>query len=79
MVVEHILVELIARTIAHCVVDYGIVINVLMLVGNYTTVQETFATFAAESQIELIAGYSIMKRDNVVRHTAVALLVDVNI
>ena len=60
-------------------VDYGIVINVLMLVGNYATVQETFAAFAAESQIELVAGYSIMKRDNVVRHTTVALLVDVNI
>ena len=79
MVVEHILVELIARTIAHCVVDDGIVINVLMLIGNYTTVQETFAAFTTESQIEFVAGYSIMKRDNVVRHTTIALLFDVNI
>ena len=71
MVVENVFIELITCTISYRVINNGIVINVLMFVGNNTTIQETFATFAAESKVELVACYTVVKCNNIMRHTTI--------
>ena len=41
-------------------IDYGIVIHMLFLVGNDTSIEHTLGTLATESKIDTVACHSIM-------------------
>ena len=44
----------------HLVIDNRIVVNMLFLVGNDTSIEHTLGTLATESKIDTVACHSIM-------------------
>ena len=50
-------------------VDKRIVINMLILVSNHTTITETFATLTLKDKVEHVSSYSIVQRDDVMTCT----------
>ena len=63
----------------HSMIDESIVVNMLILVGNYTSVAPAFSTFALQNKVETVAGNTIMQRNNIVVNAAVSLLFNINI
>ena len=60
-------------------IDERIVINHLVLVGNHTTIAEALSSLALEYEVKTVAGNTVMKRDDVMVHAAVSLLLDINV
>ena len=56
-----------------------VVVDVLLLVGYHTTIALTFSTFTTESEVELVTGRAVVQGDDIVVHTTVGLLVDIDI
>ena len=56
-----------------------VVIHVLLLIGYHTTIALTLSPLARESEVELVARNTVMQRNYIVVHTAVSLLVDIDI
>ena len=77
--VEHVLIELVARAVGRTVGDKGVVVGVLVLVGNHGAVAGALGSLAREGQVELVAGGSVVQGEHVVAHAAVGLLVDVDV
>ena len=63
----------------HLVNYERVIINMLLLVGNYTAVALALSTFTTEGKVEFIAGNTVVQSDDVVVYTTVSLLIDVNI
>ena len=63
----------------HLMIDKRIVINHLVLIGNHTTITEALGSLALEYKVETVAGDTVMKRDDVMVHAAVSLLLNVNV
>ena len=63
----------------HLMIDKRIVINHLVLVGNHTTIAETLSSLALEYEVKTVAGNTVIKRDDVMVHAAVSLLLDINV
>ena len=63
----------------HLVTYQRVVVYMLLLVGNHTTVTLALGTLTAEGKVELIAGYTVVQGDDVVVNTTVCLLVDLYI
>ena len=63
----------------YCVVDNRIVVNVLVLVCNYTTVAKALTAFTLEHEIEFVARNTVVQCDDIMVDTAVSLLLDINV
>ena len=63
----------------HLMIDKRIVVNHLVLIGNHTTIAEALSSLALEYKVETVAGDTVMKRDDVMVHAAVSLLLNVNV
>ena len=63
----------------HLMIDKRIVVNHLVLIGNHTTITKALGSLALEYKVETVAGDSVMKRDDVMVHAAVSLLLDINV
>ena len=46
LVIEHVFIEFVAGAMGHLVDDECVVIDMLLLVGNHTTIAGTFGTLA---------------------------------
>ena len=79
LTIEHILIKLVAGTMTHLMIDERIVINHLVLVGNHTTIAEALSSLALEYEVKTVAGNTVMKRDDVMVHAAVSLLLDIHV
>ena len=79
LTIEHILIKLVAGTMTHLMIDERIVINHLVLVSNHTTIAETLSSLALEYEVKSVAGNTVMKRDDVMVHAAVSLLLNINV
>ena len=69
LVVEHILVELVTRTVAHLMVDERVVVDVLCLVGYHATVAPALGTFTFKHHVKTVAGNSVMQSDYIMVET----------
>ena len=79
LIVEHIFIELVAGTVAHTVINQGVVIHMLLLVGNDTTVEVSLGTLARKGHFTTVTGQSVVQSDGIERHVAVGLLVYIQI
>ena len=79
LTIEYIFIKFIAGTMSHLMINECIVIHHLILIGNDTTIAETFCSLALEHQVETVAGDTIMKGNHIMVHTAVGLLLYINI
>ena len=77
--VEHIFVELIRGAMRHMMGDERIIIHMLLLVCNHTAIALALSPLAREGEVELIAGDAVVEGDDVVVHTAVGLLVYIDV
>ena len=78
-VVHHVLIQLAARATPHAVVDERIVVHMLLLVGNHTSVEVRLRPFAGECHVRAVARQSVVQCEIIKAHHAVALLVDIHI
>ena len=60
LIIEYILVKLVAGAMTYLMVDEGIVIHHLVLIGNHATIQEALCTLALERKVETVASDTIM-------------------
>ena len=79
LVVKDIFIELVRSAMRGLMDDKRIVIDMLLLIGNHTTVAAAFSSLARESEVEFVASDTVVQRDDVMVHTTVALLVDIDI
>ena len=79
LVVEDVLVELAGRAVGHTVGDEGVVVDMLLLVGDDTAVALALGALAREGEVETVAGGAVVQGDDVMVHAAVGLLVDVDV
>ena len=63
----------------HLVRDERVVIHMLMLIGNDTTIAVAFRPLAREGEVELVTGDAVVQGDDVVVDPTVGLLVDIYI
>ena len=79
MSIEHIFIELMRVAMAHLMVDERIVVHTLAFVGYDTAVAPTLSPFALEGEIEHVAGGAVMKRDDIMAHATVGLLLNIHV
>lgn len=79
LLVEHILIEFVTGAMTYLMVDERVVVHMLRLVGNDTTVAEAFRSFALEDEVEFVARDAVVQGDDVMIDTTVALLFDIDI
>ena len=79
LLVEYIFVQLLRVAVRHLVNYQRVVIYVLLLVGNHTSVALALGTLATEGQVELVTGNTVVQGDDVVVYTTVGLLVDIHV
>ena len=63
----------------YLVSDKRVVVDVLLLISDHTTVALTLGTLTRKSQVELVAGDAVVQSDDIVVHPTVSLLVDIDI
>ena len=56
-----------------------VVVYMLLLVGYHTTIALTLGSLTREGKVEFIAGNTIMEGDDIVVHTTIGLLIDIDI
>ena len=78
-VVEHVFIEFVRGAMGHLVSDEGIVVDMLLLVGNHTSIALAFGSLARESQVESVASDAVVEGDDIMVHTTMTLLVDIDI
>lgn len=61
LTIEYIFIKFIAGTMSHLMINECIVIYDLILIGNDTTIAETFCSLALEHQVETVACDTIMR------------------
>ena len=60
MVIENILIKFVTCAVRNLMIDERIIVNVLLFVGNHTTIAMTFGAFSFENKVKAIARYSIV-------------------
>ena len=63
----------------HVVRDERVVVHMLLLVSYHTAVARAFRTLAHQVQVQLVACDTVVQRDDVMVHPAVALLLDIHV
>ena len=53
----------------HLVIDNRIVINMLLLVGNDTSIEHALRPLSAEREVNAIAGHSVVEGDDIMIET----------
>ena len=79
LIVEHILIKFVGCAMRHLMCYQRVIVHMLFLVSYHTTIALALSPLARECQVELIACHTIMQRDDIMRHTTVALLVNIHI
>ena len=79
LVVEHIFIEFVTRTVRGTMGDKRIVVHMLLLVSNDTAIALALGTLTRKCQIELVACNAVVQCDNIVVDTTISLLVDIHI
>ena len=79
LLIEHIFIELMRGAMGHFMRDEGVVVDLLLLIGNHTAVALALSPLAREGEVELIAGDAVVEGDDVVVHTAVGLLIYIDV
>src|SRR5574344_2174600 len=73
-IIQHIFVEFMAITMTHLMIYQCIIVHMLLLVGNDTSIAEALTTFTFEREIQTITVYTIMQCNDVMIHMTVSLL-----
>ena len=60
-------------------VDDGVIVHVLLLIGDDTTRQTTLGTFSAEHLERVVAGDAVVQCDDIMVDPAAGLLLDVDV
>ena len=63
----------------YIMIDVGIIIYMLILIGNYAAITPTFGAFALQNKVETVACYAIMERYYIVVNATICLLLNINI
>ena len=63
----------------HLMIDDSIVVHMLLLVGDDTSVEHALGTLATEREVNTIAGHSIMQGDDIMIESAVGILIDIQV
>ena len=63
----------------NCMVDEGVIIYMLLLIGNDTAIKIALCTFSTESKRGGVASYSVMKCDDMVCESAIRSLVEISV
>ena len=79
LVVEHILIEFLAVAVSGLMVNQGVVIHMLLLIGDDTSVEHTAGSLTAEGEVSLVAGNAVMQDDDSMVHPAIGLLLDIEV
>src|SRR5574344_2297372 len=73
-IIQHIFVEFMAITMTHLMIYQCVIVHMLLLVGNDTSIAEALAAFTLECEVQTIAGNAIMQGNHVMIHMTVSLL-----
>ena len=79
LIIKHVFIEFVASAMRYFMRNQRVVVYMLLLIGYHTTIALTLGSLTREGKVELIAGNTIMEGDDIVVHTTIGLLVDVDI